>query len=495
MRITLRVTEGPHKGRKFAFKGRDRFLVGRSKLAHFRLSGGKDRYFSRIHFLVEINPPLCRVVDMASRNGTFVNGQPITAVDLHHGDEIRAGRTVLRVSVHADAPRADRPRKSAAKRIHPPEEQTPAAPPAPTTADRLAPEPVREQSSNAPTQALSSDLGTLVPPRLGSRSRLGVAASSLCRVCQQPVAGTGEPLAPELFPAALAPICTSCQEEIRQQPQPIPAFVFVRKLGEGGMGVVSLVLRKSDGVCLALKTITPAASVGPRDLRRFLREASILKDLDHPNIVAFREMGEADGQPYFAMDYVRGTDAQRLLKSQGPFPIGRAVGVVCQLLDALAYAHAKNYVHRDVKPGNLLLTTQEGKEVVKVTDFGLARIYQASQLSGVTLAGEVGGTIAFVAPEQITNLREARPPVDQYSAAATLYTLLTNKLIFELPRSIEKQILKILYSEIIPIQSSRPDLPDELAAIIHRGLAHDPNRRFEHVGEMRRALEPFLDKG
>src|SRR5262245_52005075 len=97
MRLTLTITDGPHRGRTFSFEGHDTFLVGRSPEAHFRLPEG-DPYFSRVHFLVEVNPPLCRLVDMNSRNGTQVNGKGTLVADLHDGDEIRAGHTTLRVS-------------------------------------------------------------------------------------------------------------------------------------------------------------------------------------------------------------------------------------------------------------------------------------------------------------------------------------------------------------------------------------------------------------
>jgi len=257
------------------------------------------------------------------------------------------------------------------------------------------------------------------------------------------------------------------------------------------MGIVSFALRKDDGTPVALKMITPAVTVEPRDLKRFLREAQILRDLRHPNIVSFREMGCVGGRPYFAMDFVRGTDASRLVKTHGPLPIGRAVGLVCQLLEALEYAHAKDYVHRDIKPHNLLLTQEQGREVVKVADFGLARIYQASKLSGITMSGDLGGTIAYMAPEQITNFRDAQPAADRYSAAATLYNLLTNRLIYDLPRGIELQIVKVLSNDPVPIKSRRPEIPDELAAIIHRALSRDPQDRFTDVLVMRKALEPF----
>jgi len=101
MHITLTVTAGPHRGQVFTFHGRDTFLVGRSRYAHFRLHD-KDKFFSRIHFLMEIDPPRCKLVDLRSRNGTFVNGERVTVLELKDGDQIQAGHTVLRLAVHAE---------------------------------------------------------------------------------------------------------------------------------------------------------------------------------------------------------------------------------------------------------------------------------------------------------------------------------------------------------------------------------------------------------
>jgi serine/threonine protein kinase len=242
-------------------------------------------------------------------------------------------------------------------------------------------------------------------------------------------------------------------------------------------------------VPVALKTIIPAMAGTEEQVDRFLREAIILRELDHPHIVAFRDLGESNGQLYFAMDYVRGPNAAQLLKANGsPLAIGHAVGLVCQLLEALEYAHSRQFVHRDIKPANLLVTEQDGREVVKLADFGLARVYQASRLSGLTMMGQVAGTLAYMAPEQITHLREVKPPADQYSAGATLYHLLTRKLIYDLPRDVQQQIPMILQDDPVPIRSRRPEIPEALAAIVHRALARDPGDRFADVRAMRQDL-------
>jgi serine/threonine-protein kinase len=288
------------------------------------------------------------------------------------------------------------------------------------------------------------------------------------------------------------PLCPACRAAIEGLPQPIAGYRLVRELGRGRMGIVYLALRSADGAVVALKTIAPAVDPSPGDVRRFLREAEVLRRLDHPNIVAFRDMGESNGALYFAMDYVPGTDAQRLLKDQGPLPIRRAVRLVCQVLQALEYTHGRQLVHRDVKPANLLVTEATGQEVVKLADFGLARVYESSKLSGLTLTGDVGGTVPYLAPEQILDLRGARPPADQYSSAATLYHLLTDCFVYDLPKGdFPNQLLMVLQSPPVDVRTRRADVPDTLACVIHRGLAKEPERRFADVTAMREALLPF----
>ncbi len=291
----------------------------------------------------------------------------------------------------------------------------------------------------------------------------------------------------------LSGLCPFCQSGAGELAQPIAGFRLVRELGRGGMGVVYLAVRESDGALLAVKTIKPAVAGSRVQIERFLREARILEQLDHPHIVAFRAIDESNGLLYFAMDFVRGTDAAHLQKSLGgPLPVARAVGLTCQMLDGLAYAHARGFVHRDLKPANLLVESRDGREVARLTDFGLARTYQCSQMSGLTMRGDIGGTMAYIAPEQITHFREAKPLADQYAAAASLYRLLSNQYVYDLPRPQAQQILKILQDDPVPILDRRPDLPPKLAAVVHRALAREPSDRFPDVSAFRDALLPFL---
>jgi serine/threonine-protein kinase len=130
------------------------------------------------------------------------------------------------------------------------------------------------------------------------------------------------------------------------------------------------------------------------------------------------------------------------------------------------------------------------KLLVKLADFGLARAYQQTRMSGLTLTGELGGSLPYVAPEQITNFREALPISDIYSVAATLYTLLTNHYIYELARSPGEQLARILCEDPVPIESRR-SLPAGLAEAIHKGLSRNPQDRYQGAPQMRRALRPY----
>src|SRR5581483_3593591 len=160
---------------------------------------------------------------------------------------------------------------------------------------------------------------------------------------------------------------------------------------------------------VAVKTIAPAVTPGRTAVARFLREAEILRALVHPGIVQFQTVGVSGRLLFFVMEFVPGKDASRVLREEGALDVGRALRWADQVLDALAVAHARGFVHRDLKPANLLVTRAAGADVVKVADFGLARAYQASPMSGLTVAGTVGGTPQFMPPEQVLDFRSVRP--------------------------------------------------------------------------------------
>ena len=497
MRVTLSVTEGPHQGRQFSFSDHQTFLVGRSKRCHFQLPKD-DKYFSRVHFMIEVNPPQVALTDMDSRNKTFVNGKEASRVNLKNGDEIRAGRTVIQVAVApTPAPPVPPPPPVAA-----PKATRPTVPVVPTAAiNPIAPivptvpfppivpaapaQPIAPVASPLPpplpvTMEKPPSVVVLIPEWFNGPSQMIQLGPGCCPTCGLPL-----PEGPEK-------ICPHCIATSAKMTQTIPGYRIVRELGRGSMGIVSLALREADGKAYAMKTIIPSVSANQAVIDRFLREAHILRQLQHPYIVGLRDEGEIDGMLYFAMDYVHGTDASRLLKREGPLDIKRALRLVCPMLEALGHAHERKFVHRDVKPSNLLVSEGTGPEVVRLADFGLARVYQASEMSGLTFNGDIGGTVAFMPPEQITEYRDAKPPADQYAAAASLYNLLTNKYVYDLPEGdFPKQLRLILNEDTVPILKRRRDIPKAMSGAIHRALAREPEDRFPTAIAFREALRPF----
>jgi len=259
------------------------------------------------------------------------------------------------------------------------------------------------------------------------------------------------------------------------------------------MGAVYEAVRRSDQQVVAIKTLLPTVSPTHLAAARFLREARILGELNHPNIVQFMDMGELNRLLWFAMEFVPGTDVSQHVKANGPFEITEAIRLGLQLIDALTYAHAKKFVHRDIKPSNLLLCPRADRRFdVKLSDFGLARTYQASQLGGLTVTGTSAWTPLYMSPEQVRNFRDMKPPADQYSAAATLYYMLTGYPVFEPGgKDYVSTIMKVLDGVLVPIRDRWATIPDGLALVIHRALKRYPEDRFADVHTFGKALRPF----
>lgn len=440
MSVQLKVIGGPHQGKQFEFANHDSFIVGRGRKAHFQLPHD-DQYFSRTHFLIEVNPPLCRLLDLGSRNGTKVNNQRVTTVDLRNGDVISAGKTVIEVTIH--------------------------------------------QETIEPTVIVQSDAVASPQTRASTLTPLSSDGWELLPADEHPL-----PVSRISDPNGYLP--ANYLECIRESPQPIAGYHLIRELGHGGMGTVFLAIREKDRSIVALKTIRVGTVANPRDQQRFLREAEILQQLLHPNIVAYRESGVSEGVLFFSMEYIPGIAGNTLVReSGGTLRISRAVKILLQLLAALRYAHTEGFVHRDIKPSNLLVVESPSGDIIKLADFGLARAYQASGLSGLTMTGDVGGTISYLSPEQITDFRHAQPATDQYAAAATLYYLLTGCFVHDFPDDAGKRLLMILDQDPVPIRSRRSDIPKGLSAAIHRALARDAQARFQDVRAFHAAIEPF----
>ncbi len=282
----------------------------------------------------------------------------------------------------------------------------------------------------------------------------------------------------------MAYLCVSCRAEVLAEPVVFPGHRIIRRLKEGGMGAVYLALN-DEGQQVALKVILPKVAMDKQARVRFVREASIHRKLKHPRIVQVYQVLQEIRPAIFlmSMEYVEGLDAHALLKQHGGrFEVAQAVRLVTEALEGLHFAHAEGVVHRDIKPANLLV----GQDGVKLADFGLAKNYQAHCLT-VTLPGDVGGTLDYLAPEQIRNFRDVTPPADIYSMGALAYLFLTGGFPHE-QKSPMKLIRSIQYDPIVPIAVRNPAVPRPLAEAVERALEKDPARRYATADDMRLAL-------
>lgn len=425
--VSLRVIAGPSSGARYEFTERTVAIAGRSDDCHPRIEEDPARPFvSRHHCLFDVNPPGIRVRDFGSLNGTFVNGVSIgqrahgqtpeegarlafAEQDLHEGDTVTLGDTVLQVAVEGVS--AD-----AVTVAEPP------ADPQGSAGDRRGPQ-------------LDDVLGGLLV-----RARRG-----------DPDVAT------------------------------IADYDVVRELGRGGQGAVYLVRHRGTGELEALKLLLAEVSVQPESRAGFLREIANVMALQHPNIVGYRNHGSSGGAFFFTTEYCGGGSVHDLVRRKaGPLSVDEAVPIVVQALAGLDHAHtvvlgpdARGLVHRDIKPANILLSGAEHNPTAKLGDFGLAKAFDRAGLSGHSMTGTVAGTVTFMARKQLINYKYARPDVDVWSMAASLYWMLTCRAPRQLPAGSDP-ILSVLSQPAVPIRDRNPHVPPRLAAVIDATLVEKP---------------------
>jgi len=441
--VALRVVDGKLQGMAFTFDERTLCIIGRARDCNIKLPDDKDHEtISRYHCLLDINPPSVRIRDFGSRNGTFVNdkkigqrkkGQSVDQVDttsfpeidLAHQDRIKLGETVFQVVI----------------------EDT----------QRSAPK-VTKQAPEEP------------------------------------------------------PLHTPDLNELSKHIQHFPELAGIRgysptkELGRGGMGAVYLARNKTSGKQVALKVMLPQVAVSNEARQMFLREAKSTEALHHPNLVELHHSGCHDDTFFFTLEYCDSGSLLELTRERGGrMSVDEALPLILQALDGLHYAHTAavqsmdqadgsmtlttGLVHRDLKPANIYLTSGEsGKLIAKIGDFGLAKAFDSAGLSGQTATGSIGGTPVFMPRQQILNFKYAKPQVDVWAMAATLYKTLTGAYPRDFPRG-EDPWLAALKNIPVPIRNRNPDIPEALAKVIDSALIDNPELLFTSAEQFKTALK------
>jgi tRNA A-37 threonylcarbamoyl transferase component Bud32 len=446
-KLTLAVTAGPMAGRTFVFDEHDTLLCGRLADCHVCLPD--DRWISRHHFLLEVNPPDARLRDLGSLHGTYVNGQKYGGrqphetpeegakrdypqVDLHNGDEVKVGKTVFRVQVEVA--------------------ETPAAP---VCCQRCGKEVTAE---------------------------VGVARQGeyVCAACQKLV--EQDPL------ALLVVLLDQAQPRAGSPAFDLTDYEMGKRLGAGGMGAVYLARHKRSGELAAVKVMLSRVRVDDHARQHFLREIETTRTLSHPHVVQFLNSGAEGSLFYLLLEYCEGGSVADLMKRRGgPLPIEQARPILLHALRGLAYIHAQGFVHRDLKPQNILLSGSEGSFTAKIADLGLAKSFEQAGLSGMTATGSYAGSFPFMPREQVINFKRVQPVSDVWAMGATCYSILTGSYPRPLSRG-QDPMMVILQGEIVPLRKRAPHLPERVAHVIDRALETEVFKRYQHAGEMYEAL-------
>ncbi len=256
-------------------------------------------------------------------------------------------------------------------------------------------------------------------------------------------------------------------------------FVIQDELGRGGFAAVFLAHEVALGRKVAIKVMSPAVMMGEGMVDRFLQEARTVASLDHPNIITIHSVRRLEELPYFVMKFVRGRSLEQVLRCEGPLPMPVVRNLLFQVGSALAYAHRRGVIHRDVKPANILL---DGEGNAIVTDFGIAKVAESPNL---TVTGMVIGTLTYMSPEQC-DAQAASWASDQYSLGVVAYEMLTGTVPFT--GSGFALMNAHVQTPPPPIRTRRPDCPPDLESAVNRMLAKDPAERWPTMGHALAAL-------
>jgi serine/threonine protein kinase len=270
-------------------------------------------------------------------------------------------------------------------------------------------------------------------------------------------------------------------------------YEIVRKLGTGAFGAVYEALRLPLRKRTALKVLHREFVRYPDVLKRFLREAEIVAQMEHPHIVGVFDLGVHEGQPYIAMEFLDGETLADRLEREGVIPAAEAVDVMLAVMSAAASVHERAVVHRDLKPDNIFLARTATRSIQpKLLDFGVVKVREAS--GAMTMTRAMVGTPSYMSPEQAREARDVDAPSDQWSLAVILFECLTGKCPFRGDNLLD--ILNAITTGPIPkLREVSPTMPAGLEAVLARAMQRDPAARWPSVRAFGEALRPFASVG
>jgi hypothetical protein len=399
MAVTLTVTQGPARGKTWTFTEHDTFLFGRMPDCHATFP--EDTQVSRHHFILETCPPKASLRDLGSLNGTHVNGKSCGGRKAGETPDQGAKRQYPTIELH----------------------------------DQDVIRVGQNEISVSITKAVGADAVAA-----------GLAPGELS----------------ELQPDQLFDLIFG--DKAKGGLLEIPGYKIEKEIGRGGFGAVYRAKREKDGYPVAIKVMLSQTEASEDAVLRFKREMEVNAKLSHPRIVRFLASGSHQGAFYFVMELCDGGSLMDLYrKNGGPLSPQQLLPYCKQALEGLGHAHREGFVHRDIKPGNILI--HQGCALV--SDFGMSKSFQLAGLSGLSMTGKTAGTPVFMPPEQIINFKYVKPLSDVFSMGATMYFLLTGTFPFDFTPK-RDPIDVILNDDVVPIAKRNAKIPKALCAVIDK---------------------------
>ena len=496
--LTLEFVCEAARRRRLSFDAPGGYVLGRSPDCDLRLPDLEPfANVSRRHCRIELDPPRVRVRDLGSLNGTYVNGDQITAtkdaeksraesewVALNDRDRVILGRMGFEI-LTAEAPVC---------RI--------------CQADLTGETDGRDQKAKGPLicaecgRNISEAAGAEVFPELAGRPQCfscnrilpdpggKVHQSRLCGDCRRN---------PEKLVDALTRMADSGLSDLA----PLKGLQREKKLGQGATGAVFLLKSALNNERSALKLLLPQFAASEWVRESFLREIRNSAGLNHPNVVRTHGAGRYDDAVFYTMEFCDGGSLLDLLldSDEGRLDVEEVLPLVMQALDGLEYIHnaplpeaetakepGRGLVHRDLKPANIFLHQGDGERTAKIADVGVGKAYGLAGLSGLTRTGTVAGSPSTMPRQQAINFKYVQPEVDVWAMAATMYIMLTGRYPREFKES-EDPFVTVLTTQPIPIRQRRPELPEALAWTIDDALVDDPEIKHKTAASLKKALE------
>lgn len=475
MKIELRITKGQCAGHCKIIEKPERILIGREATCDIALT---DPLLSRQHCLVEITTNGIKVVDLKSRNGTYVNGQKIEETLVGFQDEVKLGRHVFQfVPIPEEAAVVETLSCSQCGI-------------AVTSQALQAKRALRHGQYIFCEECVNKGI-ELPKPNTGNIAKSRAATAAIGQM-QRPVATANSPtLNPNMptiketrNPAVAAQMAPT---QGMKQPQNIGNYTVLSLLGEGGMGVVYKAEHIFLKTAVAIKVIKEELAMHSEIVERFLQEARLGISLEHKNILRIHDAGKYESMYFIAMEFFEGEDVTGLIKKNGPMSYDKLLPYAIQIADALDFAHRHKVIHRDVKPSNIMIS--KDMSIAKLADFGLAKAWQNAGAHQLTASGQTLGTLQYISPEQLEDSRNVTPQTDIFSLGGALCYALTG-----FPPFGEEPIGRVIQSILNSPPPALQDIPEDLEKIIHKAMEKKTASRYRNMGEFRDALAEFGTK-